>query len=83
MPIMGKQYLIRLDEHDLGQLLDGLQVRVESWRNTECYLESGVASAGGFICEECNDSYEARRIAEHYERIIENITIQLVEQRKA
>lgn len=73
MPIMGKQILIRLDAVDLGQVVDGLQARADSWRATERYFETG--SAPGII-EECTDAGEARAIAEHYERIIKSIVSQ-------
>ena len=76
MPIMGKEILIRLDDVDLGQVIDGLQARADSWRATERYFHTGKAPG---IIEECTDADEARGIAEHYERIIESI----VSQRKA
>lgn len=65
--------MICFDEVDLGQVLDGLQVRAESWRATERYFETGNASA---VIEECTDSGEARVIAAHYERIISSIVSQ-------
>jgi hypothetical protein len=76
---MGKQILIRLGEDDLGQIIDGLRVRAESWRATERYLETGYAQN---IIEECNDAAEARSIAEHYERIIESVVKQHAEQER-
>jgi hypothetical protein len=76
---MGKQILIRLSEDDLGQIIDGLRVRAESWRATERYLETGHADS---MIEECNDAVEARSIAEHYERIIESIVTQQAEQQR-
>lgn len=38
---MAKIYHIELSEDDLGQLLDGLEVRAESWERTAEYLRSG------------------------------------------
>lgn len=76
---MGKQILIYLDEEDLGQVIDGLRVRAESWRATECYFETGRAHT---IIEECNDAAEARAIAEHYERIIESVVTQQAAQER-
>jgi hypothetical protein len=34
MPNMGKQITLTLDSLDVGQLLDGLRAREESWRKT-------------------------------------------------
>lgn len=79
-PIMGKQFRITLDSLDLGQLLDGLRLRVESWRKTAEFLESGYIADDAFICEECSDAAEALSIAEHYEKIVASIEEQVVEQ---
>ena len=38
MPIMGKEFHFKLDSVDLGQVLDGLRCRQESWANTAIYL---------------------------------------------
>lgn len=70
-----KEYVIRLSGFDLGQLIDGLEARATAWRLTATYHETGEAP-DGFVIEECNDAEEARRIAEHYQRII----MQVVEQ---
>ncbi len=37
MPI-DKEYIIRLNGFDLGQLLDGLEVRARAWRDTSFYI---------------------------------------------
>jgi hypothetical protein len=70
---MGKQILIRLDEIDVGQVIDGLQARADSWRATERYFKTGEAPSN---IEECTDGDEAHAIAECYERIITSITSQ-------
>ncbi len=75
---MRKTYCIELDEFDLGQLLDGLQVRAEAWERTAAYHRTGESPAD-FIVEECSDSDEANRIAAHYRSIISKIQ----EQRRA
>lgn len=80
MPCMGNTFRISIDSFDLGQLLDGLRIRAESWRKTEDYLESGFAADDSFICEDCSDSEEAAKIAEHYERVIAHIERQVQEQ---
>lgn len=64
----------------LGHLIDGLEARADSWRLTAAYLDTGVAP-DGFVIEECSDAQEARRIAEHYKRILANIIQQQTEQR--
>lgn len=64
---------------DLGQLLDGIRIRAESWRRTAEFIESGYAD-DAFICEECSDANEAVRIATHYERIITLVECQIEEQ---
>ena len=72
MPVMGKRFQITIDEIDLGQILDGLRARQESWANTATYMRTGY-SPGDAPCEECCDEYEAQRIADHYARIIRQI----------
>ncbi|MEY4570654.1 MAG: hypothetical protein RLZZ398_2093 [Verrucomicrobiota bacterium] len=68
---MAKIYRIELDEHDLGQLLDGLEIRADSWRRTAEYLRAGDMPDGEFfIIEECSDEDEAEAIAADYGRII-------------
>ena len=69
---MRKSYTIRLDSLDLGQLLDGLELRAESWERTAEYLRSGYI-AGDFIVEECCKPEEADDIAAHYRSIISKI----------
>lgn len=65
-------FIIRLNGFDLGQLLDGLEVRADAWRLTAEYMESGKAPEG-FMIEECNDAEEARKIAGYYERILDSL----------
>lgn len=64
----------------LGQLIDGLEARAEAWRLTAVYLETGEAP-DGVVIEECSDAEEARRIAEHYQRIIGRVVEQWEGQR--
>jgi hypothetical protein len=70
-----KEFVIRLNGLDLGQLIDGLEARATAWRHTATYLETGEAP-DGFVIEECNDAEEARRIAEHYRSIIDQLVMQ-------
>ena len=75
-----KEYVIRLNGLDLGQLIDGLEARADAWRLTAVYLETGE-SPDGFVIEECSYAEEARRIAEHYKRIIGTVVEQRERQR--
>lgn len=75
-----KEYVIRLNGLDLGQLIDGLEARADAWRLTAEYLETGEAPVG-VVIEESGDAEEARRIAEHYQRIIGTVVEQWEGQR--
>jgi len=77
---MGKTFRITIDSFDLGQILDGLRVRAESWHNTAKYLESGESPEDFFVCEECRDAEEATQIADHYDKIISAIQRQVEQQ---
>ena len=75
---MAKQYTIKLDEYDLGQILDGLQVRADSWLRTAEYLKTGEMSDDSFfIIEECSEHEEADRLAARYLDIIKNLRSQM------
>lgn len=78
---MSKTYLIRLEENDLGQILDGLKEREDSWRKTADYFRSGFNPDNSFAIEECNGEHEADHIAEFYSRIIRDVERQRDEQR--
>jgi uncharacterized protein YdcH (DUF465 family) len=77
---MSKTLLLRLDDNDLGQILEGLQTREESWRRTAEYFRSGHNPDDSFVIEECNSEYEAKQIALFYARIIHNLERQRDEQ---
>lgn len=77
---MKQTYLLRLERNDLGQILDGLRSREESWRNTADYFASGFNANDSFVIEECNGEHEAREIAQFYGRIIRNLERQFEEQ---
>lgn len=75
---MGKEYTFTLDENEVGQVLDGLEVRTEAWEKTAVYLRSGCLPEGEvFVIEECSDAAEAEGIAEDYRSIIKKISSQL------
>jgi hypothetical protein len=77
---MGKDFQIRIDSLDLGQVLDGLRARQESWRNTAIFLRADYFPDDAFVCEDCSDPDEAERIASHYQRIITDIEQQIDQQ---
>lgn len=75
---MARNYRIELGEHELGQLLDGLEVRAESWRRTAEYLRTEDTPDGEFFTiEECSDEEEADELASLYESIIGKIRKQM------
>ena len=80
MPTMGKTFHVRLDGFDVGQILDGLRCRQESWTDTAIYLRDEYFPDDSFVCEECSDADEAQKIANHYQRIINAIERQVDEQ---
>jgi hypothetical protein len=79
---MPKTYRIELNDLDLGQALDGLELRAESWERTANYLRTERIPEGEiFIIEECSNPEEADTIASHYREIITKIQQQLEAQR--
>ena len=78
---MEKLYQIKLAEHDWGQVLDGLEIRAESWKRTADYLRTGKLPDGElFLIEDCNNEEEADGLAARYEEIIKNIKGQMESQ---
>jgi len=61
-------------------VIDGLEARATAWKLTAIYLETGEAP-DGFVIEECPDAQEARRLADHYQRILASLIQQETEQR--
>jgi hypothetical protein len=62
-----KVYTIQLDEHDLGQLLDGLEIRAESWERTAKYLRTErMPDDDMFVVEECRRGRCHRRALPRY-----------------
>jgi len=80
---MRRTFQIVLDDFDLGQMLDGLDVRAKAWENTAEYLRTGESPENFFLSEECRDADEADTLAQHYRSIIQKIRNQLAEQRDA
>jgi hypothetical protein len=81
---MTKPFKIELEEQELGQVIDGLEVRAESWRRTAEYLRNGeMPEDEFFIIEECRDEDEAEGIAADYGQIIEKLRKQRDSQARA
>jgi hypothetical protein len=75
---MRKRYKIELDDVDLFQLLDGLDIRAQSWERTAEYLRTEkMPEDEFFVIEECSNPEEADGIAAHYRNIITKIQKQL------
>lgn len=70
-------FQITLDRNDLGQMLDGLEVRRKQWEDTAKYLESGSSDVDFFVPEDCSDASEAKHLAKWYGRIISTINRQI------
>jgi hypothetical protein len=78
---METTYRIELDGLDLGQALDGLEMRAESWERTAEYLRTERMPEGEFfIVEECHNAGEADDIAKRYRSIINKIRSQMESQ---
>ncbi len=79
---MAPTYRIELDDLELGQILDGLEIRAESWERTVEYLRTEKLPDGEFfIVEECSKPDEAEGIAEQYRSIVSNIRSQMETQK--
>ncbi|MBK8499397.1 MAG: hypothetical protein IPL52_11425 [Flavobacteriales bacterium] len=75
-----KKFVIRLNAFDLGQLIDGLEVRAQAWRDTASYLETGQLPSPDFVMEECTGAEEAQKLADHYESILTQVMEQKAHQ---
>jgi hypothetical protein len=79
---MRRTFQIVLDDFDLGQMLDGLEVRAKAWENTAEYLRTGESPEEFFVAEECRDADEADELGQHYRSIIQKIRDQMAQQRR-
>jgi hypothetical protein len=78
---MEKIFNIKLTGLDLEQLIDGLEMRAESWERTADYLRTEKVSADDmFVIEECSNPEEAENIANRYRSIINQIQSQMASQ---
>jgi|GEM_PF-373322 len=80
---MQKQIHLLLGDLEIGQMLDGLEIREEAWRNTAKFLDTDEPPTEFFLPEECSNSAEAENIAKIYRAIIEKIRKQLKVQKSA
>ena len=77
---MGKEFHFKLDSVDLGQVLDGLRCREQSWARSAIYLHDEYFPDDSFVCEECSDANEAQSHPQMYQWIITTIEGQIAEQ---
>lgn len=68
--------ILKLPRAAVLQILDGLQYRLEIWRYTEEYIETGYVHEP-YEVEDCSNPEEAKEIGDFYEEIINNIQTQL------
>jgi hypothetical protein len=73
---MQTTYTIKLDSLDLFQILDGLELRAESWERTAEYLRTEKLPSGEFFVKECSKP-EGVDIAAHYRAIVQKIRGQM------
>ena len=69
---MDKNITLTLPSLMIGQILDALYMRLESWEYTEEYLNTGYVHEP-YCIEECSNTDEAHQIADYYKEIIESI----------
>jgi hypothetical protein len=73
---MNSMVILKLPKAAVLQILDGLQYRLEIWRYTEEYMETGYVHEP-YEVEECSNPEEAKQIGDFYEEIINDINTQL------
>lgn len=75
-----KTYTIEFGASEIGQVLDGLEIRAQAWEKTAIYLRTGKSPDNEmFVIEECKGPEEAEQIAGCYRSIIQSICSQMVE----
>lgn len=75
---IGDKIRIELRVSDIGQLLDGLRMRLDAWTATAEYWDcDGYVADDGVAIEECTDAHEAHTMVDTYARIINEIVQQL------
>jgi hypothetical protein len=71
---------LELPRNDVGQIIDGLCCRLDAYRKTAEYFETGSCSDAGFVIEEVTDAAEARELEERYAQLIRALQEQVREQ---
>lgn len=69
---MNKTIQLELSPGEYHLMLDALKERLDSWRNTQRYLETGDFDADRLV-EECADKEEACGIVSDYEQLLERV----------
>lgn len=69
---MEKNITLTLPSLMVGQILDALYIRLDSWEYTEEYLNTGHVHES-YLIEECSNPDEAHQIADYYKEIIKSI----------
>lgn len=69
---MDENVTLILSKPCVGQILDALYQRLETWKYTENFMMTGCADER-YWPEECSCTAEARRIAQYYEEVIKLI----------
>jgi hypothetical protein len=65
-----------LKRTDIWLLLDGAEIRAESWEATAKYLRTGKIPMDTLL-EDCDDKHEAAGIARRYRRIFRQVNKQI------
>jgi len=73
---MDKKVVLSLSRLAVGQILDALRQRLETWEYTEEYLNTGYVHEP-YCIEECSSPDEARRIADYYHQVIQSVETQV------
>lgn len=76
---MKHKYCVTLESTDLKQVIDGLEIRAETWEQKALSFERDE-SANLIGQEKYNCVKEAKEISSHYRAIIEIIQSQIAEQ---
>lgn len=67
---------LRLSRNSVGQIIDGLEVLEDQWRETAEFYETGAFNEDTTV-RECSGAREARNIQATYRDILAEITGQL------
>lgn len=69
---MEKNITLTLPSLMVGQILDAIYIRLDSWEYTEEYLNTGHVHEP-YLIEECLNPDEAHQIADYYKEVIKSI----------